>query len=182
MKHARARARAHEVGKGNRRINAPSRSTRRSGHSILASAAFRLRVCDRNLICGEHYGQRPKISAASTGRTHGSTDQLCITVKKIPCQQGAVHTWLEATFGPCRRYVRFTPDSRPSSGNVCFAPDFVCFTPRCGPPRAEVRHKACSAETPSVVPSYYEALLFSELPFCSDCACGSPGMRFGRSN
>ncbi len=67
--------------KGQRTNNAPSRSTRRSGHSILASAAFRLRAYDRNLICGEHYGQRPKISAASTGRTHGSTDQLCITVK-----------------------------------------------------------------------------------------------------
>ncbi len=37
-------------------------------------------------------------------------------------------------FGPCRRSDRFTPESRPSSGNVCFAPDFVCFTPRCGPP------------------------------------------------
>ena len=37
-------------------------------------------------------------------------------------------------FGPCRRSDRSTPESRPSSGNVCFAPDFVCFTPRCGPP------------------------------------------------
>ncbi len=81
LKHARARARADEVGKGNRRINAPSRSIRRSGHPILASAASRLRAFDRDLICGEHYGQRSKISAAQTGRTHGSTDQLCITVK-----------------------------------------------------------------------------------------------------
>ncbi len=37
-------------------------------------------------------------------------------------------------FGPCRRSDRSTPESRPSSGDVCFAPDFVCFTPRCGPP------------------------------------------------
>ena len=37
-------------------------------------------------------------------------------------------------FGPCRRSDRSTPESRPSSGNVRFAPDFVCFTPRCGPP------------------------------------------------
>ena len=73
---------AHEVGKGNRRTNAPSRSIRRSGHPILASAATRLRAFDRDLIRGEHYGQRPCNSAASTGRTHGSTDQLCINVKK----------------------------------------------------------------------------------------------------
>ena len=37
-------------------------------------------------------------------------------------------------FGPCRRSDRSTPESRPSSGNVCFAPNFVCFNPRCGPP------------------------------------------------
>ena len=62
--------------------NAPSRSIRRSGHPILASAASRLRAFDRDLICGEHYGQRPSDSAASKGRTDGSTDQHCITVKK----------------------------------------------------------------------------------------------------
>ncbi len=81
MKHARARARAHEVGKGNGRIMHPAGRSGRSGHPILASAALRLRAFDRNLICGEHYGQRPSKSTASTGRTHGSTDQLCITVK-----------------------------------------------------------------------------------------------------
>ena len=35
-------------------------------------------------------------------------------------------------FGPCRRSDRSIPESRPSSGNVCFAPDFVCFTPESG--------------------------------------------------
>jgi hypothetical protein len=30
--------------------------------------------------------------------------------------------------------VRSTPDSRHSSGNIRFGPNFVCFTPRCGPP------------------------------------------------
>jgi hypothetical protein len=82
--------------KGQVTDNAPSRSIRRSGHPTLASAASRLRACDRDLICGEHYGQRPPNSAASKGRTHGSTDQRCIIVQKIPCQQGAVHTWLDS--------------------------------------------------------------------------------------
>jgi hypothetical protein len=62
--------------------NAPSRSIRRSGHPILASAALRLRGFDRDLICGEHYGQRPSKNAAPKGRTDGSTDQHCITVQK----------------------------------------------------------------------------------------------------
>ena len=57
-------------------------STRRSGHPTLATAALRLRGFDRDLICGEHYGQRPPKSAAPKGRTDGSTDQLCITVEK----------------------------------------------------------------------------------------------------
>ena len=35
-----------------------------------------------NLICGKHYGQRPKISTAQTGRTHGSTGQQRIAVQK----------------------------------------------------------------------------------------------------
>jgi hypothetical protein len=61
--------------------NAPSRSTRRSGQPTVASAALRLRAFDRDLICGEHYGQRPSTSAALKGRTDGSTDQHCITVQ-----------------------------------------------------------------------------------------------------
>ncbi len=40
----------------------------------------------------------------------------------------------EAKFGPGRRADRSTPKSRPSSGNVRFAPDSVGFTRRCGPP------------------------------------------------
>jgi len=55
---------------------------------------MRLRAFDRDLICGEHYGQRPSQSAATTGSsrackhalpgkgTDGSTDQHCITVEK----------------------------------------------------------------------------------------------------
>jgi hypothetical protein len=43
---------------------------------------LRLRAFDRDLICGEHYGQRPSNSAAQTGRTDGSTDQHCIAVQK----------------------------------------------------------------------------------------------------
>jgi hypothetical protein len=82
--------------KGQRTNNAPSRSIRRSGHPTLASAASRLRALDRDLIRGEHYGLRPSNSAATTGRTDGCTDQLCITLQKNPCQQGAVHRWLIA--------------------------------------------------------------------------------------
>ncbi len=111
---------AHEVGKGNRRNNAPSRSPRRSGHSILAIAATRLRAFDRNLICGEHYGQRPKISAASTGRTHGSTDQLCITVKKTLANREPSTHGYKRRFRPVSKHDRSTPESRPSSGNVRF--------------------------------------------------------------
>ncbi len=48
--------------------------------------------------------------------------------------QGMSASGYKRLFGPCRRSDRSTPESRPSSGNVCFAPDFVCFTPRCGPP------------------------------------------------
>ncbi len=58
-----------------------SQAVRTPRFCVFASAALRLRVCDRDPICGEHYGQWPSKSAASTGRTHGSTDQLCITVK-----------------------------------------------------------------------------------------------------
>ena len=59
-----------------------SRSIRRSGHPTYPLAASRLRAVDRDLISGGHYGQRPAQSAASTGRTDGSTDQHCITAQK----------------------------------------------------------------------------------------------------
>ena len=36
------------------------------------------------------------MSTAPTGRTHGRTDQPCRSVKQIPCQRGAVHTWHRA--------------------------------------------------------------------------------------
>ncbi len=118
--------------KGQRTNNAPSRSIRRSGHSILASAATRLRAFDRNLIRGEHYGQRPSISAASTGRTHGSTDQLCITVKKTLANREPSTHGYKRRFRPRRWYDRSTPESRPSSGNVRFRCDYVRFTPNSG--------------------------------------------------
>ncbi len=87
--------------KGQRTNNAPSRSIRRSGHSILASAALGLRAFDRNLICGEHYGQRPSKSAASTGRTHGCTDQLCITVhKSLANREPTTHGYKQTSSRP----------------------------------------------------------------------------------
>jgi divalent metal cation (Fe/Co/Zn/Cd) transporter len=48
-----------------------------------------MRAFDRDLIHGEHYGQRPG-SAARTGRTHGCTNQPRTTAKENPCQRGAV--------------------------------------------------------------------------------------------
>lgn len=41
-----------------------------------------LKAIDRDLMCGEHYGQRPSMSAGHKGRTDGSTDQLRIAVQK----------------------------------------------------------------------------------------------------
>ena len=40
-----------------------------------------------------HPLQEAAVRAASTGRTHGRTDQLSIARHEQPCQRGAVHTW-----------------------------------------------------------------------------------------
>src|SRR5215510_44084 len=53
-----------------------------------------MRAFDRDLIRGEHYGQR-SCEPHSTGRTHGCTDQCCIR-EESSCQPGAVHTWPKA--------------------------------------------------------------------------------------
>ncbi len=54
-----------------------------------------------------------------------------------------------SSFPYTRRSDRSTPESRPSSGNVCFAPDFVCFTPRCGPPGRCPRSSGFDPKQPS---------------------------------
>jgi transposase len=46
------------------------------------------------------YGQRPSSSAASKGRTHGSSDQRQCIRSKSSCQHGAVHTWPKAVAAP----------------------------------------------------------------------------------
>ncbi len=51
----------------------------------MAPQAVDREPADRDMICGEHYGQRPWHCAASTGRTHGGTDQQPFTVQKSPC-------------------------------------------------------------------------------------------------
>ena len=51
-----------------------SRSIRRSGQPISASASLGMRANDRDPIRGGHYGQR-FMPTALTGRTHGCTDQ-----------------------------------------------------------------------------------------------------------
>ncbi len=90
----------------------PAGRSGRSGHPILASAALRLRAFDRNLICGEHYGQRSSKSAASTGRTHGSTDQPCITVKKtLANREPSTHGYSRPQT-PLEANVRSGPGSR----------------------------------------------------------------------
>ena len=68
---------------------------------------------------------------------------------------------------------RSCPNSRPSSGNVCFAPDFVCFTPNS-------RHSRASAGLPLVTHNgsrgspirdtlYRRFQPFRHLHDCSDC-------------
>jgi len=72
---------------------------------------LRLRPFDRDLICGEHYGQRPSDSAAPKGRTDGSTDQHCITVtnslaNREPSTDGYEQTKSTSLTGVC-----FAPES-----------------------------------------------------------------------
>src|SRR6476661_9379142 len=50
-----------------------------------------MRVFDRDLIRGGHYGQR-SCEPHPKGRTHGCTDQCCKR-EESSCQLGAVHTW-----------------------------------------------------------------------------------------
>ncbi len=56
-----------------------------------------MRVFDRDLIRGGHYGQR-SCEPHLKGRTHGCTDRCC-TREESPCQLGAVHTWPISSFG-----------------------------------------------------------------------------------
>ncbi len=91
--------------KGQRTNNAPSRSPRRSGHSILASAAFRPRAFDRNLIRGEHYGQRPSTECRINRPDTWQHRPALHYRQKIPCQQGAVHTWLKSGSAQMRGFA-----------------------------------------------------------------------------
>jgi hypothetical protein len=59
------------------------------------SHCYRMRVFDRDLIRGGHYGQR-SCETAPTGRTHSCTDQQR-DVKISLANSGAVHTWHIAT-------------------------------------------------------------------------------------
>ncbi len=140
-----------------------SRSIRRSGHPTVASAASRLRAFDRDPICEEHYGQRPAKSAASTGRTDGSTDQHCITVQKSLANREPSTDGYKRTCGGAWKKVRFTPESGHSE-----APERVglkkrtldvCLTPDSGrrwvgrwmsaydPKRTLLQFSACSPST-----------------------------------
>ena len=74
---------------------------------------------------GRHYGQR-RSCAASTGRTHGRTDQTSQSFEENPCQRGAVHTRREqVTFiGEAREYTR--PTESGNTFSTFFCP--VCAT------------------------------------------------------
>ena len=61
---------------------------------------------------GEHYGQRPFEDAASTGRTHGSSDQPVRYRSENPCQLGAVHT--------CDIVQKTIANSEPSTHAISF--------------------------------------------------------------
>ncbi len=100
-----------------------SRSIRRSGHPTVASAASRLRAFDRDPICEEHYGQRPAKSAASTGRTDGSTDQHCITVQKSLANREPSTDGYKRTCGGVRQGVRFTSESRHKRRKIASVPE-----------------------------------------------------------
>ena len=73
---------AYQVGKGNERITHPSQSAQRTGHPTCASAPN-----ERVLLTGTRSAESTMASgyqnAASTGRTHGSSDQQCQNVQKI---------------------------------------------------------------------------------------------------
>ncbi len=96
--------------------NSPSNAYdwRRTGPAGLGQGA-----CDDHLLA-------PRSTARSSTRRTSRTPGRCWTSRSESAYG------YEPKFGPCRRHDRFAPRSRPSSGDFRFAPDFVCFTPRCG--------------------------------------------------
>jgi hypothetical protein len=63
----------------------------------LVEDATAIAVCaDLSRASERSSGARRLRRAASTGRTHGCTNQPRFTVKENPCQGGAVHTWHKA--------------------------------------------------------------------------------------
>jgi hypothetical protein len=60
------------------------------GHSIIE-----MRVFDRDLIRGGHYGQRSRVPRKQAEHMVAPTNAAR---KDSPCQPGAVHTWPIATF------------------------------------------------------------------------------------
>ncbi len=73
--------------------------------------------------------QRPSKSAASTGRTDGSTDQRCITVKNSLANREPSTDGYKPKFAAPRQLVCSSPVSRRSSPNVGFHADCVGSTP-----------------------------------------------------
>jgi hypothetical protein len=94
----------------------------------------RMRVFDRDLIRGGHYGQR-SCETASEGRTHGCTDQACYVKKVLANPEPSTHgtsRQLVRCSGMSEVGSRSTVDGERSNRRDCPDSDigqFVCERP-----------------------------------------------------
>ena len=90
-----------------------------------------MRLVDRDLIRGGHYGQR-SCEPQSTGRTHGCSDQCLRLVKKTLANSEPFHTWPLSSFTAlqkCGRYRINSGQTAPScstTGSAAFDPQRTC--------------------------------------------------------
>ena len=73
----------------------------------IAKSVFQVHGIDAegNVLIRRQLKRRYLMRTASTGRTHGCTDQCCKR-EESPCQHGAVHTWHIAVVGGLPSNVR----------------------------------------------------------------------------
>ena len=119
----------------------------------MPSHCYRMRVFDRDLIRGGHYGQRscePHLKAE-----HSCTDQCCKR-EESPCQLGAVHTWHMALI--CR-FQRVPPTEESSRCCSCIRQREgrpTCWKPGSKSPNFHFSLRACSQQflrLPEIFPS-----------------------------
>jgi hypothetical protein len=87
------------------------------------SHCFRMRLFDRDLIRGRHYGQRS--CEPHQKAEHMAAPTNVAKREESPCQSGAVHTWHLADMGNLPD-VRFAPEAAIQllrKRDVCFSPD-----------------------------------------------------------